>query len=123
MNTRLLHCYVCAALTGPEVQSTCVQLANCGLSDVTITALGERGIKALFPIQKHVYEPAAAGRDLIGRARTGSGKTLAFALPVVEKLLAVSFHLVAFYQNASRCYCLDCNGLPVVRRSLQQPAA
>lgn len=67
-----------------------LQLANCGLSDVTITALNDRGITSLFPIQKHVFEPAAAGRDLIGRARTGSGKTLAFALPVVEKLLAVS---------------------------------
>ena len=39
-----------------------VQLVNCGLSDVTIKALEARGITALFPIQKHVYEPAAAGR-------------------------------------------------------------
>jgi len=37
------------------------QLVNCGLSDVTIKALEARGITALFPIQKHVYEPAAAG--------------------------------------------------------------
>ena len=66
-----------------------VQLVNCGLSNITIEALHAKGIQALFPIQKHVYEPAAAGRDLIGRARTGSGKTLAFALPVVEKLLKV----------------------------------
>ncbi len=39
-----------------------MQLVNCGLSDVTIKALEARGITALFPIQKHVYEPAAAGR-------------------------------------------------------------
>ena len=39
----------------------CTQLVNCGLSDVTIKALEARGITALFPIQKHVYEPAAAG--------------------------------------------------------------
>ena len=39
-----------------------VQLLNCGLSDVTIKALEGRGILALFPIQKHVYEPAAAGK-------------------------------------------------------------
>ena len=39
-----------------------VQLVNCGLSDITIKALEARGITALFPIQKHVYEPAAAGR-------------------------------------------------------------
>lgn len=55
-----------------------------------MAALGKRNIKALFPIQKHVFEPARAGRDLIGRARTGSGKTLAFALPVLENLLKVS---------------------------------
>lgn len=39
-----------------------LQLVNCGLSEVTIKALEARGITALFPIQKHVYEPAAAGR-------------------------------------------------------------
>ena len=38
-----------------------LQLVNCGLSDITIKALEARGITALFPIQKHVYEPAAAG--------------------------------------------------------------
>lgn len=67
----------------------CRQLANCGLSEETVAALHARNIKALFPIQKHVFEPAFAGRDLIGRARTGSGKTLAFALPVIENLLKV----------------------------------
>lgn len=65
------------------------QLANCGLSDGTVNTLEKRGILSLFPIQKHVFEPAMAGRDLIGRARTGSGKTLAFALPVIESLIKV----------------------------------
>ena len=67
-----------------------MQLVNCGLSDETIRALEKRNIRSLFPIQKHVFEPAQAGRDLIGRARTGSGKTLAFALPVIENLLQVT---------------------------------
>lgn len=75
-----------------------VQLVNCGLSNITIEALSSRGITSLFPIQKHVYEPAAAGRDLIGRARTGSGKTLAFALPVVEKLLQVELSRIKIYK-------------------------
>jgi superfamily II DNA/RNA helicase len=60
---------------------------NCGLSDATVANLEKKGITALFPIQKHVFEPAMEGRDLIGRARTGSGKTLAFALPVIESLV------------------------------------
>lgn len=63
-------------------------LANCGLSEMTVNALAEKGIKAMFPIQKMVFEPAFAGKDLIARAKTGSGKTLAFALPVVEKIMA-----------------------------------
>ena len=67
-----------------------VQLVNCGLSPATVAKLEEKGITALFPIQKHVFEPVMAGRDLIGRARTGSGKTLAFALPVIENLVKVA---------------------------------
>ena len=63
-------------------------LVNCGLADLTVNALAEKGIKSLFPIQKMVFEPAFAGKDLIARAKTGSGKTLAFALPVVEKIIA-----------------------------------
>lgn len=72
---------------GTEAALAPLQLVNCGLSDVTVRALEQRGITALFPIQKHVFEPARAGKDLIGRARTGSGKTLAFSLPVIEELL------------------------------------
>ncbi len=74
----------------PRVCAVPVQLVNCGLSDETISALEKRNIRSLFPIQKHVFEPAQAGRDLIGRARTGSGKTLAFALPVIENLIQVT---------------------------------
>ena len=63
-----------------------MQIENCGLSEQTVRALHARGVKSLFPIQKHVFDPAMAGRDLIGRAKTGSGKTLAFSLPVIEYL-------------------------------------
>jgi superfamily II DNA/RNA helicase len=66
-----------------------VQVENCGLSDETVRALHKRGVASLFPIQKHVFDPAMSGRDLIGRAKTGSGKTLAFSLPVIEALLKV----------------------------------
>eukprot|EP00877_Chromochloris_zofingiensis_P009452 jgi/Chrzof1/4760/Cz14g25080.t1 len=61
---------------------------NLGLCAETAAALKKRGIQSLFPIQRMVFQPAAEGRDLIGRAKTGSGKTLAFALPVIENLLA-----------------------------------
>ena len=52
-----------------------------------LQALEKRGVTALFPIQKSVFDPAMAGQDLVGRARTGSGKTLAFALPIIEGIL------------------------------------
>jgi len=77
----------CASATADGRPPPRAQLSNCGLSDVTVRALEARGITALFPIQKHVFEPARDGKDLIGRARTGSGKTLAFSLPVIEELL------------------------------------
>ena len=75
------------AVDPDAVPDEALALTNCGLRPETIAALTKRGVLALFPIQKHVFDPAAAGRDLIGRARTGSGKTLAFSLPVVEALL------------------------------------
>jgi ATP-dependent RNA helicase DDX21 len=52
-----------------------------------VQALEKKGITALFPIQKSVFDPAMAGNDLVGRARTGSGKTLAFSLPILEGIL------------------------------------
>jgi len=67
-----------------------MQVENCGLSEETVRALHKRGVPSLFPIQKHVFDPAMSGRDLIGRAKTGSGKTLAFSLPVIEALLKVT---------------------------------
>lgn len=71
-----------------EEVDTTLLVSKLGLSDETVRALKKRGIEALFPIQRQVFDPAMEGRDLIGRAKTGSGKTLAFALPVVESLLA-----------------------------------
>jgi superfamily II DNA/RNA helicase len=53
----------------------------------SVQALENKGIKALFPIQKSVFDPAMAGSDLVARARTGSGKTLAFSLPIIESIL------------------------------------
>jgi DEAD/DEAH box helicase len=50
-------------------------------------ALERKGISALFPIQKSVFDPAMAGTDLVARARTGSGKTLAFSLPIIESIM------------------------------------
>ena len=91
-----------------------------------MAALEARGITALFPIQKRVYDPAAAGRDLIGRARTGSGKTLAFSLPVIEKLLQARlllpdiFHPSSLLSILSKCPLRSrlVLSLPLIQKSL-----
>lgn len=41
------------------------------------------------PVQAQAIPPALAGQDVVATAQTGTGKTLAFALPMVERLLAV----------------------------------
>lgn len=70
-----------------EVVDESLLVSNCGLMPETVASLEAKGIKALFPIQKMVFEPIKEGRDVVARAKTGSGKTLAFALPVVEKII------------------------------------
>ena len=69
-----------------EIVDEALLVRNCGLKDETVENLESRGIKALFPIQKLVFEPIKEGRDVVARAKTGSGKTLAFALPVMERI-------------------------------------
>eukprot|EP01023_Acetabularia_acetabulum_P015209 TRINITY_DN17375_c1_g1_i1.p2 TRINITY_DN17375_c1_g1~~TRINITY_DN17375_c1_g1_i1.p2 ORF type:complete len:779 (+),score=193.76 TRINITY_DN17375_c1_g1_i1:91-2337(+) len=80
-----------------------LNLANCGLSKSTLQALEQKGIKQLFPIQKHVFDPAMQGRDLLCRAKTGSGKTLAFALPVIESLIKEDLKTRPERGRAPRC--------------------
>jgi ATP-dependent RNA helicase DeaD len=50
-------------------------------------ALAARGYETPTPVQAHVLEPEAEGRDLIVSAQTGSGKTVAFGLAIAPQLL------------------------------------
>nr|NLI48981.1 DEAD/DEAH box helicase [Propionibacterium sp.] len=60
-----------------------------GVRPVLAEALAARGIVEPFPIQAASLPDSLAGRDVLGRGRTGSGKTVAFALPLLERVLAV----------------------------------
>ncbi|MBV9523077.1 MAG: DEAD/DEAH box helicase, partial [Alphaproteobacteria bacterium] len=42
------------------------------------------------PIQSGAIPHLLAGRDLLGCAQTGTGKTAAFALPMLQRLAALS---------------------------------
>ncbi len=57
------------------------------LSPVLADALAARGYEGLTPVQTHVVEPEAIGRDLLVSAQTGSGKTVAFGLAMAGELL------------------------------------
>ena len=54
------------------------------LSPVLADALAARGYEGLTPVQTHVVEAQAIGRDLLVSAQTGSGKTVAFGLAMAE---------------------------------------
>ncbi|RWR81846.1 DEAD-box ATP-dependent RNA helicase 53-like protein [Cinnamomum micranthum f. kanehirae] len=64
-----------------------LEISKLGISHEIVSALANKGITRLFPIQRAVLEPAMQGRDMIGRARTGTGKTLAFAIPIMDKII------------------------------------
>ncbi|KAM3216292.1 DEAD-box ATP-dependent RNA helicase 53, mitochondrial [Capsicum annuum] len=64
-----------------------LEISKLGICEEIVSALAQRGITSLFPIQKAVLEPAMQGSDMIGRARTGTGKTLAFGIPIMDKII------------------------------------
>ena len=57
------------------------------LVPVLSDALVARGYEALTPVQTHVTEAEAKGRDLLVSAQTGSGKTVAFGLAMADELI------------------------------------
>ncbi|KAK4343508.1 hypothetical protein RND71_036602 [Anisodus tanguticus] len=108
-----------AATAMVELEEECdegLEISKLGISEEIVSALKQRGITSLFPIQglpetgalptkvglrtlyplrphsvrfhwKAVLEPAMQGSDMIGRARTGTGKTLAFGIPIMDKII------------------------------------
>ncbi|HOV39470.1 MAG TPA: DEAD/DEAH box helicase, partial [Spirochaetales bacterium] len=56
-----------------------------GLSEASLSALGEKGFIYPTPIQEQVIPALLTGsRDIIGQAQTGTGKTAAFGLPILD---------------------------------------
>ncbi|MCB1165272.1 MAG: DEAD/DEAH box helicase [Leptospiraceae bacterium] len=50
-------------------------------------ALSDQGLETLTQIQEDTFEPALAGRDIVGISQTGTGKTIAFLLPVISNII------------------------------------
>src|SRR5580700_126613 len=64
--------------------------SDLGLSAPILSAVAAEGYATPTPIQTQAIPPVLAGRDLCGIAQTGTGKTAAFALPMLQRLSAVS---------------------------------
>ncbi len=63
------------------------QFDDLPLTDEVRRALDDMGYAEPTPVQISVYEPMAAGRDVVVQARTGTGKTCAFGLPLVDNIV------------------------------------
>ena len=60
------------------------------LSAPVLRAVAQAGYESPSPIQAAAIPPVLAGRDLMGCAQTGTGKTAAFALPMLDRLPAIT---------------------------------
>ncbi|KAH0709961.1 hypothetical protein KY284_011388 [Solanum tuberosum] len=85
-----LQAATATAMAMVDLEEDCeegLEISKLGISEEIVSALAQRGITSLFPIQRAVLEPAMQGSDMIGRARTGTGKTLAFGIPIMDKII------------------------------------
>ncbi len=64
--------------------------SDLGLSALLLKAVAAANYESPTPIQAQAIPPGLAGRDVLGIAQTGTGKTAAFALPILQRLAAVS---------------------------------
>ena len=60
-----------------------------GLAAPLLKALEGEGYTTPTPIQSKAIPIVLAGADLLGIAQTGTGKTAAFALPILQKIIAL----------------------------------
>ena len=64
------------------------------LSDEVREALRDMEYTVPTDVQIAVWEPAAAGQDVVVQARTGTGKTASYGLPIIDRLVQHSLSAV-----------------------------
>jgi len=67
-----------------------MNFADLGLAPALFSALADQGLASPTPVQAEAIPAVLLGRDVLAQAQTGSGKTLAYALPVLQRLMAVA---------------------------------
>src|SRR5215467_4206137 len=66
-----------------------MQFADLHLSHALLQAISSEGYHTATPIQAQAIPHVLAGKDVLGCAQTGTGKTAAFALPILQRLVAL----------------------------------
>jgi len=67
-----------------------MNFADLGLAPALLSALADQGLVSPTPVQAEAIPAVLLGRDVLAQAQTGSGKTLTYALPVLQRLMAVA---------------------------------
>ncbi|MEY4505759.1 MAG: ATP-dependent helicase RhlE [Pseudomonadota bacterium] len=67
-----------------------MNFSDLGLAPALLSALVDQGLDSPTPVQAEAIPPVLMGRDVLAQAQTGSGKTLAYALPVLQRLMALA---------------------------------
>jgi ATP-dependent RNA helicase RhlE len=66
-----------------------MSFSDLGLAEELVRAVAEAGYTSPTPIQTQAIPAILAGGDLLAGAQTGTGKTAGFALPILQRLMAV----------------------------------
>ncbi|OGR45619.1 MAG: hypothetical protein A2021_04235 [Elusimicrobia bacterium GWF2_52_66] len=61
-----------------------------GIAPKLLSALDALKFETPTPIQAKAIPPALEGKDVVGIAQTGTGKTIAFAIPMLQRLAALT---------------------------------
>ena len=72
-----------------EEQEGLFSFLEMGIDDRVLLAIIQLGWSKPTPIQEAAIPLVLSGRDILAKARTGSGKTGAYAIPVLNKILAM----------------------------------
>ena len=69
---------------------TPLSFADLGICAELQSSAAQAGLTTPTPVQAEAIGPVLQGTDVLAQAQTGSGKTVAYALPVLQRLMAVA---------------------------------
>jgi len=73
-----------------DAATTPLSFADLGIGAELQSSAAQAGLATPTPVQAEAIGPVLQGTDVLAQAQTGSGKTVAYALPVLQRLMAVA---------------------------------